>query len=361
MAYQPNYHITDDLLAKIAQIESYRTQVAGSYILPAREISLHYRATVETTHSSTAIEGNPLNLKQVEKVLSYDQPLTRHRYAEQEVRNYKRALDFIEKRKRAETPIVLVDIMKIHSLIMDGLLPPEKTGTFRTRGAEVVNQLGEVLYAAADSRVLDHEVASLLGWLQKSTIHPVLAAAILHVQFVSIHPFADGNGRTTRALVHLYLGLRSYDFRSSLVLDSYYLADKQAYYDALHSAQGPRYQTAVELDRWLDYFADGFLSSAKLLSIEVALLSSVAGADMAPVRMSTQDTDLLSYARQFGAISVSEAETILANVPRRTLQRRLNNLVAKGYLSLSGSTHNAVYVWRGKKSSKIKGIINHNL
>jgi Fic family protein len=69
--FSPKYTITDDLLTRIAEIESLHTSAAQARILPERAIDLHYRATVEKTHSSTSIEGNPLTLKQLDSVLKY--------------------------------------------------------------------------------------------------------------------------------------------------------------------------------------------------------------------------------------------------------------------------------------------------
>lgn len=346
MAYSPKYQITDELLATIAEIESLRSQIVISHILPEREIELRHRATVEATHSSTAIEGNPLNRKQVEKVLADGTMLTRHQYAEIEVRNYKKALDFIDKRKTSGKPIELEDVFKVHRIITDRLLPTEKTGAFRKLGADVVDQDEMILYSAAKASTLDQETTELLEWLkQNDTVHPVIAAAIFHLQFVAIHPFSDGNGRTARALTHLYLGIRDYDFRGALVLDSYYYTNRQEYYDALQ-AQGSHYaaRSISVLDPWIKYFADGFLSSAKVLSVEVAVISSVIGSS--PVkRMASGDADLLSYAKQFGSISLTEAESVLPAVPQRTLQRRLKSLVDNGYLVKSGSARQTVYVW----------------
>jgi len=351
MAYHPKYQITDALLATIAEIESLRSQVAHSRILPEREIELRHRATVEATHSSTAIEGNPLNLKQVEKVLADGTVLTRHQYAEIEVRNYKKALDYIDKRKTTARPIELKDILTIHELIMEGLLPQEKTGVLRTVGVDIIDQDDMVLYKGPKTAILKEEITALLEWLKENeNVHPVIAAAILHFQFVSIHPFSDGNGRTTRVLTQLYLGLRDYDFRGTLVLDSYYYTDKRAYYDALHTVQGENYQTAATamLDSWISYFTQGFLSAAKVLSVEVMILSSVIAGDKPVKRINAEDADLLSYAKQFGSISLAEAESVLPNVPRRTLQRKLKKLVDNGYLTVSGSTRSTVYVWTKK-------------
>jgi len=351
MSYHPTYQITDELLKTIAEIESLRSQVAHSRILPEREIELRHRATVEATHSSTAIEGNPLNLKQVEKVLADGTVLTRHQYAEIEVRNYKKALDHIDKRKTSGKPIELADILMIHKLIMEGLLPPEKTGVLRNVGVDIIDQDDTVLYKGPETAILKEEITALLEWLGSSeNVHPIIAAAILHFQFVSIHPFPDGNGRTTRVLTQLYLGLRDYDFRGTLVLDSYYYTYKREYYAALHAVQGESYQSAAVavLDSWITYFTQGFLSAAKVLSVEVMILSSVIAGDKPIKRINAEDADLLSYAKQFGSISLAEAESVLPNVPRRTLQRKLKKLVDNGYLTVSGSTRSTVYVWTKK-------------
>lgn len=348
MTYQPKYQITDSLLGTITQIESLRTQIDSSYILPEREIEMRYRATVEEIHSSTAIEGNPLSMRQVEGALANKPALTRHQYAEIEVRNYKKALDFIEKRKSTSKPINMDDILAIHGIITRNLLPEEKTGKLRDVGVDIVDQYDTVLYKAPSTDILVHEIAELLNWINNSSdIHPVIAAAVLHYQFVSIHPFADGNGRTTRVLTHLYLGLRGYDFRNSLVLDSYYLADKQAYYDALHRVQGSNYLQAVSstLGSWIKYFAEGFLSAAKVLLAEVTILSSIVKPEDQSKQISSEDADLLNYAKQFGSINLAEAQDILPNTPRRTLQRRLNSLVNRGYVTLSERARNARYTW----------------
>lgn len=351
MSYEPKYTITDDILARVAEIESIKTKVDASYILPEREIEMRHRATVEATHSSTSIEGNPLDYKQVERALSTGSPLTRHQYAELEVRNYGKALDFVDKRKKIGDPITLHDILKLHAIIMDGLLPDGKVGKLRKNDVYIINQDEVVQYTGPAVGVLSGEMQDLLNWLNDGSrsVHPVIGAGLLHFQFVSIHPFSDGNGRTTRALTSLYLGLRNYDFRGSLVLDSYYSVAKQEYYSALHESQGNDYAKAAKSDvtKWLDYFTAGFLSSAKVLLTEIIIISSAVG-DI-PARINQNDIDILAYAKQFDFISLSDAEGILPDIARRTLQRKLNGLVDRGYLRLEGKARNAVYRWNCEK------------
>lgn len=344
--YKPNYTISDKLLRKIAEIEAYRTRVDSSYILPEREIEMRYRASIEASHSSTSIEGNPLNIRQVEKVLSSNEQITRHQYAEIEVKNYKKALDFVDKRKNNSRPISLEDILDIHKLIMDGLLPQEKVGVLRKNPIYIVNQDDEVKYAGPNAKALREEIDALLSWIEQAKeIHPVIAAAILHFHFVSIHPLSDGNGRTTRVLTTLYLGLRDYDFRSSIVLDSYYSSDKLEYYDALNISNTYSGRKSANLDSWIDYFVNGFLSSAKILATEVAMLSNI-GSAPAKQRIRGEDADLLSYAKQFGSISLAEAKEIIPNASDRTIQRKLKKLAEDDYLEMSGNARDTRYIWK---------------
>jgi Fic family protein len=129
--YEPKYQISDKLLKEIAQIEALRSQIGSSYILPEREVEMRYRASVEATHSSTSIEGNPLNRKQVEQILSSKESLTRHQYAEIEVRNYKKAIDFISQRKTQDSKLTAQDVLAIHKIILRNLLPESKSGVWR--------------------------------------------------------------------------------------------------------------------------------------------------------------------------------------------------------------------------------------
>lgn len=343
--YKPNYTITNELLGVISETERIRTSVDTSHILPEREVEMRYRATVEASHSSTSIEGNPLSLKQVEAVLSSKEQLTRHQYAEIEVKNYKKALDYIEKHTRTKKSISLPDILKIHKIIMTGLLPEEKVGILRSGDIYIADQNDNVLYTGPKAETLGAELSELLKWVNAADdIHPVIAAAIFHFQFASIHPFSDGNGRATRALTTLYLGLKNYDFRGSLVLDTFYSVDKSAYYSALSLADNYLERKNANLTPWLNYFADGFLSAAKVLLAEIALLSKYVG----PIyrdKINRDDADLLSYAKQFGSITLAEAADILPGTNRRTIQRKLRKLVDAGYLAMTGSARNIKYVW----------------
>ena len=342
--FKPNHTITNEILNKIAEIESIRTQVERARVLPERAIELHFRATVEKVYSSTSIEGNPLSLKQVDSLLR-NQSLTQRKYAEIEVRNYKTALDYIDKRKQKNAALAYEDLLHLHKLTMKGLIPKDKAGALRTGSIYIVDQDEKLKYTGPGAKSVQKKLEGLVSWLDSvgETVHPCIGAALLHYQLASIHPFADGNGRMARLAAMFYLGTRDYDFNGSIVLDSYYAQERSEYYAALHNCQGEKYQEGQDLTSWLEYYITGFLSSAKVLLAEIAILS-VIEPFVEQKRIDRDEADLLTYALQFGSISLSEAAQILPGLSRRTLQRKLKDLTEGGYLLQTGAARNTRYV-----------------
>jgi Fic family protein len=344
--FEPRFNITNKLLNQIAAIEALREKVAYSRILPERQTDIRYRASIEQIHTSTSIEGNPLTPEQVKAALS-DRSMTRQEYAVLEVRNYKKALDHIERRKFSDRPFSTKDLLMIHHLAMQGLLSESKAGAFRKGAVYIVDQDDHVKYTGPSAKNVRKLTDDLFRWLDSAAadVHSCVVAAILHYQLVTIHPFADGNGRTARLAVMLFLGMRGYDFNASIVLDSYYAQDKREYYAALHQCQGASYDGKEDITSWIEYFTDGFLSSAKVLSAEIEILSLLISPTES-VKLSSDETDILSYAKQFGSLTVNDACEILARAPRRTVQRRLKKLVEAGLLAVSGEGRNTRYQWR---------------
>ena len=352
MSYNPKYTITDKIRDNLQKIEKLRNTVASSRILPEVEVSVRYRASIEAVHSSTSIEGNSLSANEIRAIISSDKIYTKEEYAEIEVQNYKAALDYIETRRHGLNEITIKDALELHRIITDRLVPKRKNGKFRFNPVYIENQDHEVLYEGADKSIVEQEVSSLLTWLKENqfSIHPVILAGILHFHFVAIHPFSDGNGRTARALTSLYLALNQYDNNGSLVLDSYYSSDRKVYYSILQLVNGKNYinSNKADLTPWLEYFTDGFLASLHILDAEIRMLNISLPENKKLNGLKREDEDILSYVAKFGSINISEAEAILPEMNRRSIQRRLKNLVDADFLEAQGATHDAKYVMKNK-------------
>lgn len=116
------------------------------------------------------------------------------------------------------------------------------------------------------------KMKNFIEWLETTNtadIHPVIVAGISHYEFVRIHPFVDGNGRTARALATLILYLKEFDIKRFFTLDEFYDKDRPAYYAALNSVD----QETLDITHWLEYFLDGVLASIFKIKEEILLLS----------------------------------------------------------------------------------------
>lgn len=341
--YKPNFNITPKITNWIAQIEAIKKKFELSRILPEQEIVLRYKAAIESVHSSTSIEGNPLNKKQVESALAGKMNSWEKKVIE--VVNYKKAWDWIEKRNKEKSGILFKDIIKLHSLVAENLFSKDKTGQIRPSNIYIVDSKGEVKYVGPKSSQVKQLIEELLIWLDehKNKLHPVLVAGILHYEFVSIHPFSDGNGRTTRLLVKLFLNLFGYDFRGCLILDSYYWQNLSTYYQSLSQAKTYKDQRKADLTNWLTYFVEGFYREAKELERKVGILN-VSG-KAGTLKLSDEEIQILDFIQQFGQIDLKETLDVL-RLPARTCQRRLSILVNKKILKMVEKGKNTYYVLR---------------
>lgn len=355
MSYVPQYTINEKIRNNLQEIEKLKNNISGSRILPEAEASIRLRASVESIHSSTSIEGNPLNANEVRAVITSDKILTKEEYAEIEVQNYKNALDYIDKRRHSSAEITMEDILELHRIITDRLLDKTRNGKIRKNPVYIENQDHEILYTAVDANKVENALNELLEWVKSSqfSLHPAIIAAVIHFRIAAIHPFSDGNGRTARALTSLFLALNQYDCNGALVLDSYYASDRKAYYAILQLLCGKNYAFSIKSDltSWLEYFTDGFLTSLHVLDAEIRMINLVV-IDKNITSLDREGQDIISYVSKFGSISISDAEEILPEVSRRSIQRHLKQLVDDGYLELIGETREARYILKNKSKNE---------
>lgn len=218
------------------------------------------KVTAETVHASTAIEGNTLTEKQVEDVLSgkkvhaEDQDI-------KEIINYNNALLYIEKLTRKEKDFLITEklVMEINTLVLKNIIDQD-AGKYRTTPVRVGDYLPPEHFKIP---ILMQEFAAWLRNPQPPNLSPILYTGIAHYQFVAIHPFIDGNGRTTRILTTLMLIKNGYDMTSFFALESFYDRNRKAYYEALDSADKYRVEGEPDLTGWLEYYVEGMLIEAE--------------------------------------------------------------------------------------------------
>ena len=291
-----------------------------------------------------------LNLQQVE-ALDANRKVDAPERDIHEVKNYLRALRYIEQVVAKKQPLTEKVFLRIHALVTAHTLPAKQSGHYRTRPVYVVRrQLGrptQVMYTAPDAKHVPGLVREFLTWVTKAkeaTVNPVIAAGIVHQEIAAIHPFVDGNGRTARAMATLVLYQQGYDFRQLFALEDYYNTNRPAYYAAINT--GATYdERRVDLTPWLEYFINGFAVEIQRVQQQVASLAikKVNAAARDQVFLDPDQLEILGFLDTNQRITVQDVIDIL-RCPRRSAQLHLHRLKKLGTIKQVGKGPVSAYV-----------------
>ncbi|HEX3799044.1 MAG TPA: Fic family protein [Verrucomicrobiae bacterium] len=265
MSYEPQYTVTPSLLAQVEQIAALRERIQAATVQVPWIPALQKDTRTRNTHSSTAIEGNPLTLEQVRAVEEGREIPAVAQRAKREVTNYFAGLRFIE--TKANIPAIThEDIFTLHRILAEKVMDQGTAGRYRTIQVRVGR------YMPPPAQDVSGLMFELLSWWNHESlkISPVLSSAILHYRFEAIHPFADGNGRSGRALALWELYRRGFDTHHIFSVDEFYWEDRPSYYQALDAV--PR--AGEDLTGWLEYSAGGLLKTLERVWLRVQNLSA---------------------------------------------------------------------------------------
>jgi Fic family protein len=257
--FQPTYQISPPLLDNIKQItllvHELNKRVWPEPILARFEAE----ATAVSTYASTSIEGNPLPLTEVKRLLK-QQP-EQARQSELEVLNYNRAL--LDLRDLQVRALNAERLRHIHRQVTTRLLPDHQSGHWRREPVVIHDpRTRDVVYLPPDHADVPLLVEGLLAFVadNRDVLDPVILAGLLHKQLVIIHPFVDGNGRTTRLATKLLLADLGLDTFNLFSFETYYNQNVSRYFRQV-GVFGNYYELVKGLDftPWLEYFAEGIV------------------------------------------------------------------------------------------------------
>ena len=250
------------------QVAALRERILAAAVQVPWIPALQKDTRIRNAHSSTAIEGNPLTLEQVRAIEEGREiPATAQR-ARREVANYFAGLRFVE--KNAQRSVVThAEVLKLHRIMAGEVMDQGKAGQYRTIRVKVGN------YIAPRPEEVKPMMSDLLEWWNKDAAKtsPILSSAIVHHQFETIHPFADGNGRAGRMLSLWELYRRGFDNHHIFSIDEFYWEDRPRYYAALQSVQ----QEEGDLTAWLEYSAEGLRGTLERVWSRIQKLAAHGG------------------------------------------------------------------------------------
>lgn len=331
--------LTNYILKKISIIDENRFSLSTIELPLVTRNRLRKNSKKKSSYASNKIEGNPLTEQQADEAIEKDE----HKHflkPEQEIRNYFLALNLLEEKLEKKELFSKKMILEVQAMVEKGA-SREKIGL---RGAMPPGMLFAVYdsatgtpdYIPPEYSEIPELLDELVKYVNTTDDHPLIVAAIVHYQIVTIHPFEDGNGRTARLMSGYILDLYGYGFGGIGSLEEYFAYDPDEYYESLQMGLPPLYYSGRENPPHPEIWINYFLRMMELYSKKVCELSKGAQEDDLAGSMSylnAKEKDLLAFLLkkrllEFTPIDVSR----MLGVTNKTIINRCAKLTNNGFL-----------------------------
>jgi Fic family protein len=330
----PVFTITNRIADRLRQVDQARGFLAAAKLSEDWINEMSRKALIREAHATTHIEGSQLTLEQAERLFAGKNAPGADPDDVRELLNYRKAFDFVADYVAGQEPITEGLIREIHKRLVEGVRGGSaEPGTYRKVQNYVVNsQTGKAVYTPPPAHDVPILMREMVEWCNTETdAHPVLVSGIAQFQLVHIHPFIDGNGRTSRLLSTLCLYRTGYDFKRLFTISEYYDRDRLAFYKAI---QGVR-DSGMDMTGWLEFYTDGLSTQMQEVTdkgtriIKRDLLVQKHG-------LNERQGKALGFVLEHGKLHLRDYERLSPDVERRTLQRDLKALLQKNILAETG-------------------------
>ena len=342
--FEPRFSINNAITAGLTVIERARGFLDAATLSDEWLLQMGRRALMLEAHHTTHIEGTHLTLDQAQRLMEGQTVENVDPDDARELLNYRNAFELVSEYLASGSPITEGLIREIHKRLVEGVRGGSGSpGDYRKVQNYVVNSAtGRAVYTPPPPGDVPELMRQLVDWLaQPSAIHPVLTSGIAQFQLVNIHPFVDGNGRTSRLLSTLCLYRAGYDFKRLFTISEYYDRDRESFYRAI---QGVR-ESGMEMTGWLEFFVEGL--STQLAEVQTrgrrAIQKDVLVKEH---RLNPRQTAALGFLMENPAMTIRDLAQLFPSVSRRTLQRDLSDMETKGLVVHSGETNQLNYSLR---------------
>jgi Fic family protein len=341
--FNPKYTITNKLLANIKRISEIIVDLNNRNFSRVVLLDMERRAREISAYSSTSIEGNPLPLTDVKRILKNSPENVRD--SEKEVLNYNKALIELDALTKANKEVFNTKlILKIQQTITTGLIEKYRCGKIRQEPVFVNNpKTRQTIYLPPNHQDVDRLLEELFLYLDKNkgVVDPLILAGIFHKQSVIIHPFVDGNGRATRLATKVLLAKMGLDTFYLFSFENYYNQNVSRYFQEV-GVLGDYYEIKDKIDftSWLEYFTDGIID--ELLRVIKELEKEKISPDS---ELKEYHLKIIAYIKKKGYITDKDYAALTKRAkPTRNLDFR--KLISSGIIEKAGKGKATYYKLR---------------
>ncbi len=342
-----DFQTNQKVLNLISQIDSYKgkwnsiEKQENIYLKELRKI-----ATIESIGSSTRIEGGTLTDKEIEELLN-DIKITKLKTRdEQEVIGYYETLEIIYENydniKLSENYI-----KQLHqNLLRHSEKDTRHRGEYKSLSNKVVANypqgIQKVIFNTTEVHLVSNEMNDLINWtntqFKNKEIHPLIIIANLIYEFLSIHPFQDGNGRLSRLLTTLVLLQNDYLFIQYVSFENLIEKTKKEYYQTLMAGQKNRNKENENISEWILYFLDKLRLLTQKLDAKYDVFKSKGG------YLNERQKELKNYLSQNQPLKISDFGNKFKNININTIKKDLQYLKKEQIIKSIGKGKGTVYI-----------------
>lgn len=345
-----------ELVRLIGELDHFRgTWRKMQEIRAERLVQLRQVTTIESTASSTRIEGVELTDAEVARVLDGIGSESFRARDEEEVKGYAELLTLIYD-SHPDIPLTENHLKQLHRILLGHSGKDERhRGEYKKFPNDVVRKRGDVIEEVVFKTAPPFDTPRLMAQLievsntafEDRTLHPLVVIGRFVVAFLAIHPFQDGNGRLARALTTLLLLRTGYDYVSYASLERVIEDNKPQYYVALRESQTAMRDNGADFGAWLFFFLRALKaqqdSLASKLQVEKAML------DLSGVQQKIADL-IAARVRMTGPEVAREL-----GLTDRAARYHLDVLRSRGVVAAHGKKRGAYYTTSINEPAVAKG------
>lgn len=324
MVIPPKYFLTPKITQLLQSIEVSKEVINSIEIPKELETNIRRKSTLKSSLFSARIEGNTLTLDDLPTTPSKSQKI-------KEVFNILKALNWVFERRAKDLKIQ--DILKLHQMVMAGLIEKQDLGKFRTDPGAIFNTSGIAIYLPPRPSQILPLIKRLINFTnsEKEQFAPI-KASLIHYTFEKIHPFLDGNGRVGRLLLQAVLQKMGYGMKGILPLEEYLDNHRSEYYKVLESSE-------KDVTDYVEFTLESIAETAEGVKSEFLKKDQIKTEDLLLPRRA----EILNIIKEHGMVNFDTIRRRFLLVNERTLRYDLKKLADAGLIKKRGTTKGVYY------------------
>ena len=342
------YQTNQSILNLVGKIDTFKgkwnaeQQRENAHLKKLRKI-----AAIESIRSSTKIEGAQLTNDEIKKLLKNLDVSKLKTKDQQEAIGY---FEVLENGMKSSSSFQFKKnyIQQLHeSLLKYSVADAEHRGNYKRHPNRVVSNNPDgskrVIFNTTEPHLVASEMNQLINWtnqhLSSDSLHPLIIIGLFNYEFLSIHPFQDGNGPLSRILTNRLLIKSGYKFIQYISFENLIEQKKNEYFEALKDGQKDRYSYEERVDKWIIFFLQSLVTlTNRLEQKQYAAIKSKGS------YLNERQTEIQIFVKKNQPIKLADLFVGMNDISINTLKKDLQYLKSEKIIDAIGRNKGTVYL-----------------